>query len=235
MATKWVAIGAAVGVGAVLVALLLLGRMQRKPGAGLLGVKGLLLGTDHRPSTSKFQWLAWILVTLFSYCWLAVVLAGTGNAVDISFGQNTLLAIGIATTTTVVAKAVAANKADKAVAANKAHKAKSGAKADARKKSPSGAGEEEKLTPEEEEARKKYSYLFLNNTDDADLAKFQLVAWTAVGIVVFLANVLKSASQIGTDAALPIQVTDIDDTLLLLMGIGHAGYVAKKIADKPKA
>jgi hypothetical protein len=68
-------------------------------------------------------------------------------------------------------------------------------------------------------------------TDDAgqsDLAKTQLVAWTFIGVFVYLVTVFKA----DPGAGLP----DIDGALMVLMGLGHGAYLGKKLVttDTPR-
>lgn len=58
-----------------------------------------------------------------------------------------------------------------------------------------------------------------------DIAKMQLVIWTFIAIGVYLYNV--NQSIILTKEQLP----DIDATLMILMRLGHAGYVGTKVAS----
>jgi hypothetical protein len=76
-------------------------------------------------------------------------------------------------------------------------------------------------------------------TDDGghpELAKIQLMGWTLLAIAIFCIRVGTHAKATlnGTAAT---SLPDVDTALLVLMGIGHAGYTAKKALDRvqPKA
>lgn len=64
-----------------------------------------------------------------------------------------------------------------------------------------------------------------DDSGNPDLAKMQLVVWTLIAIGVYLYNV--NQSIIAPTDKLP----DIDSTLMILMGLGHAGYVGTKVAS----
>lgn len=71
--------------------------------------------------------------------------------------------------------------------------------------------------------------LFFDDDGYPDLAKIQLMAWTSVGIGIFL---LKTMNDIVGSTGASTQLPDIDGTLLALMGIGQGSYVGKKILTK---
>jgi len=71
--------------------------------------------------------------------------------------------------------------------------------------------------------------LFYDDNGYPDLSQIQLISWTVIGVGIFL---LKTLSDVigspGTVTGLP----DIDQTLLMLMGIGQGAYIGKKIVTK---
>jgi hypothetical protein len=71
--------------------------------------------------------------------------------------------------------------------------------------------------------------LFFDDDGYPDLAKIQLMAWTFVGIGIFLLKTLNDV--VGSTGSLA-QLPDIDGTLLALMGIGQGSYIGKKIITK---
>jgi hypothetical protein len=71
--------------------------------------------------------------------------------------------------------------------------------------------------------------LFFDDEGYPDMAKIQLMAWTFVGIGIFL---LKTMNDIMGSSGATTQLPDIDGTLLALMGIGQGSYVGKKILTK---
>ena len=71
--------------------------------------------------------------------------------------------------------------------------------------------------------------LFFDDDGYPDLAKIQLMAWTFVGIGIFL---LKTLNDVVGSTGSMAQLPDIDGTLLALMGIGQGSYIGKKIITK---
>jgi len=74
-------------------------------------------------------------------------------------------------------------------------------------------------------AAPKLGGLLLDDDGAPDLSKIQLVMWTFIGVVIYLAKV---GHQFESDVR---QLPDIDRTLMILMGLGHSAYLGKKIAD----
>jgi hypothetical protein len=72
-------------------------------------------------------------------------------------------------------------------------------------------------------------------TDDAgypDLAKIQLLAWTLLAVGIFCVRVADHIQSTLSGAQAATTLPDVDTALLVLMGIGHAGYTAKKALDR---
>ena len=63
--------------------------------------------------------------------------------------------------------------------------------------------------------------LFTDDDGATDLAKCQLVAWTLVGIAVYLYTLLRADATKG--------LPNIDGSLMVLMGLGHGTYLGKKL------
>jgi hypothetical protein len=71
--------------------------------------------------------------------------------------------------------------------------------------------------------------LFFDDDGYPDLSQIQLISWTFIGAGIFLLKTLNdSIGSPGATTGLP----DIDQTLLILMGIGEGAYIGKKIATK---
>lgn len=168
-------------------------------------------GADKRPSTSKFQWLLWTIVVLYSYAAIVIertvfVAQALQSGLPAPFPitpdnlpPSVLAAMGLATATMAVAKGVTASQ----ITAGKPKPPPSEHPSAA---SPGGA-----------------AALVLDDDGFPDLSKMQLLAWTLLAIAVYLANLVFQIS--GATPKLP----DIDNALMGLMGIGQAGYLGKKI------
>jgi hypothetical protein len=68
--------------------------------------------------------------------------------------------------------------------------------------------------------------IFEGDDGNPDLGKIQMVVWTLIAVGVFLAGVIHNVYADSPSRDLP----DIGQPLMILMGLGHAAYVGKKIA-----
>jgi hypothetical protein len=69
-------------------------------------------------------------------------------------------------------------------------------------------------------------------TDDSgapDLSKTQFLAWTIVGVAVYFYRLVGKVNP--TQAGAAIDMPDIDQVLLPLIGLGHAAYLGKKLTS----
>jgi len=199
MGWKWAAVGIAFGA-----VILLFG------GAALLGrEKGwnaLFKGADGIPSTSKFQWLIWLVSILFAYIALWVLRAKQGDWGAIqNIPKNVLVVLGLSSVTMATAKGV------------------TGAYA---RSNPTM-----KSTPERQATDAALPGGLLKDDDGVpELAKIQMVGFTIIAVGIFLATVIH---EIADGNAAHLSLPDIDATLLALMGISQGGYLAKKIVNPP--
>jgi hypothetical protein len=178
----------------------------------------LVEGADGWASTSKLQWLLWIVVILFAYTALWVLRAEQGNYSAISqVPVNLLTVLGFSTGTAAAAKGITSayvqsNRVSKPAAA-KVTGTPAGAKP--------GILKDDSGVPE--------------------LAKIQVMGFTLVAIGIFLATVIHQMVSSAVVTSLP----NIDASLLVLMGISQGGYLGKKLvtygspilyaADPPQA
>ena len=196
--------------GAALLFLLLLWVFYR----GLTGSWDLALfvqGADGRASTSKFQWLLWTIVVLFAYVALLTARAMHGYFGALgSLPSNVLIAMGLSSFTAIAAKQITtANVANgQAVKPPKIDQ-------------PPNPGE-----------------LLSDDSGYPELSKMQLLAWTLLAIGIYLGQVVTNVSTTlaaTTASSLP-PLPDIDPTLMVLMGLGQAAYLGKKLTtnDTPR-
>ncbi len=59
-----------------------------------------------------------------------------------------------------------------------------------------------------------------------DLSKVQMLAWTLIAVVIYIAAVVQKFH------ALNWQLPDIDNSLMVLMGLGHGAYSGKKLTSQ---
>jgi hypothetical protein len=173
-------------------------------------------------STSKFQWLLFLVAVLFAYVALWIVRAKQGNYSAVpDVPDNILIVLGFSTATMATSKGikVASVNATKRAAEAEALAAGSaptvaraaGVAAATALAPPAGVGG-----------------IFVDDEGFPDLSKIQLVAFTLVTLGIFIATVIHQIASNPPVTSLP----DIDGTLMVLMGISSGGYLAKKtVAD----
>lgn len=175
----------------------------------------LFEGVDKRPSTSKFQFLMWTAAVVFAY--LAIYASPDAAGLHhfeplANFPGNLLAAMGISAATAVAAKAVTTTNLANG-------KQKPSFDADAAAAAPGG--------PDPSAPETVQGGVFQSDDGTPDLGKIQMIIWTLIAIGVFLARVISELSGGSPSRQLP----DIGQPLMILMGLGHAAYVGKKIAE----
>ena len=164
-------------------------------------IRKLWLGEDGRPSTSKFQFALWFAVIFGAYvAVLAARVAVTGNLDALPQLDGSLLLALGFSGTTVVGAKHVATAIDQRVRAQGVVPRR------ASRKDPGG--------------------LATKNDGAPDLGKIELLGWTLVGVAVFIFVLVQRIAAGGPNIQLPA----IDQTLLLLMGIGQATYLGQKVA-----
>ncbi len=174
----------------------------------------LFEGMDKRPSSSKLQFLLWTAAVIFGY--LAIYANPIAkDTYDFNPIKNVpsslLIAMGISGATAVAAKAVTTTNLAKG-------KVKLAFNAAAAAALPAGAARTPATTQ---------GGVFQADDGSPDLGKIQMIVWTLIAIGVFLAQVFSKISAPSATKELP----DIGQSLMVLMGLGHAAYVGKKVAE----
>jgi len=193
--------------GAVLIGLGGLGALWVLMGvASSFNLKKLVCGSDGSLSTSKFQLVLWTVVIVFSYLVMFSFLGKAKNFADLGLPDNVLIVMGISATTAVVAKGIAVSNAAAAAKAAGIAVAPGSGTVLVSRAAGAAAG------------------LFQGDDGMPDLGKVQLMIWTLIGICIYLTKV---HHQLVTQVRV---MPDIDQTLMVLMGLGHGAYLGKKIA-----
>lgn len=252
------------GVVALVCIWLIIGAMR----GGQMTFRHLFNGEDNRPSTSKFQFFIWTAAVLYAFVTIYIARFHQGVPELIGeIPPNLLVAMGLSLGTAIAAKAITTNKVAQGdvskpdatqPAVQAASAASGGTAADgvaprhiaaepwpaqniqagdtlvvtSAKPNPSVA-----LVPSEA-ANCSTTRLILDDNGNPDLGKIQLLAWTFVGIGIYLALVLKKAGAILATTSLSEPCTaglacgglpDIDPALMVLMGLGQAAYLGNKL------
>ena len=181
----------------------------------------LVEGADGLPSTSKFQWLVWIVVVLFSYAALWVLRAKQGNYSAITnVPGNVLTVLGFSTATMAAAKGITVGYVNSGRSTTKAPVPPVPGSAVAVAASvvpPSVAPDAPAVA----------GGLLKDDAGVPELAKIQMIGFTFVAVGIFLATVIHQIASNPPHTSLP----NIDASLLALMGISQAGYLGKKIVS----
>jgi IPT/TIG domain len=166
----------------------------------------LVNGADGRPSTSKFQWLLWLVVILFAYTVLWALRARQGNYSAITqVPVNLLTVLGFSTGTAAAAKGITAGY----VQSNRVAKPKA---VPAGKNTPAGSQQ---------------GGLVQDDTGVPELAKLQMMGFTLIAVGIFLVTLIHQIVSNPVITSLP----NIDSSLLVLMGISQGGYLGKKLVS----
>jgi hypothetical protein len=179
----------------------------------------LVVGEDGRPSTSKFQMMVWTAAVVFGFLAIYQVRFSNGYCQELpGLPTNLLIAMGISVATAISAKSIAVSAQSKS---------------DATTVVAAAAGVQFAAPPPSQ------SGIFADDSGKPDLGKVQVVLWTAIGVGVFLSEVIALIHhpncppfdpKIG-NAACTLGLPDIGQTLMILMGLGNGAYIGKKLAE----
>lgn len=162
--------------------------------------KELFAGFDGFGSTSKLQWLLWLIAILFGYVAIWVLRAEHNDYQALSdIPVNIMTVLGFSAGTAAAAKGITAGYVQTGKVA------KTGVPANPTAKTTGG--------------------IFQDDSGGPELAKVQLMAFTIIGIGIFLATVFHQIAIGDVKDGLP----NIDSSLLVLMGISQGGYLGKKL------
>jgi len=177
----------------------------------------------RRASTSKFQWLLWLVVVLFAYVVLWVLRARQGDFIALpDIPVNVMVLLGISTGTAAIAKGIAVGNERRRLQAAAAPMAV--APTGGLVSMPPPRVPPVRLAPP---AGSTQGILVDDSTNAPDLAKVQMIGFTFVALAIFLATLIHQIAANPPVVALP----NVDASLLVLMGISQGGYLAKKLVS----
>lgn len=157
----------------------------------------IIRAEDWYPSLSLFQFLVWTLVILFVYLTITFMRAFVGAAPVEMNDPNLLIVMGISVTSPIAAGAIGTVKYRTAAAGTNPPAPLPG-----------------------------YSTM-LQEGGKPSLTRFQMFAWTFVGIIVFLVHFFSGIYSNLSDAN-HLNVPTIDGILVTLMGLSQAAYLGGK-------
>ncbi len=190
---------------------------------GRLNPFGLVVGEDGRPSTSKLKPFLWTVVVIFAYAVLYAARVKKGYIEAISdIPPNLLIAMGFDVATLVAAKGITESQISSG---------------QIEKPAPVDSTAKTASTPNTS-ANNGPGAVFQDDKGFPDLTKIQTVTWTVFAIVIYLVavntaleatNALKSVSPGTEPFPSHLNFPDIDPALMVLVGLGNAAYLGKKL------
>lgn len=197
-------------------------------------------GADGRLSISKAQWMAWTVCVAFGYVATYVALAVNGHQSPMpGLPANVLLVMGFSATTMATAKGLttfytAQGRVVKAAPPPPPAPTGTAAAPAIAAPPPVGTTVQAPAAPvvsgpaASASPSGYWADLLVDDTNQSDLSKMQLLVWTLIAIAVFVANVVGGINTVargGSISSLP----DIDGAFMVLMGLSQGGYLGKKL------
>lgn len=174
----------------------------------------LVYGADARPSTSKLQFFAWTWVMILCFVAIVIARALVGDARPIeAIPPNLMIAMGMSALTVTAAKGLTVSQLASGTLT----------------KTVAQAG-----TPGSGTTGLKG--LVADDDGTTNLGKIQMLAWTAVALLVFLFRSVVVSGQIARQTSVADPLPDIDPVLMVLMGLSHGTYMGQKLVttDMPR-
>jgi hypothetical protein len=171
----------------------------------------VVLGEDGLLSASKFQFFLWTGITLFAFVWIVAERAahGLGNVTLPDLPKNVLIAMGFSVTTLAAAKGITVAYTN--------------------------SGRVTKPLATAEPSTDLAALVAHDDLKQPDLVKIQMLTWTLIGAVVYLARVVSNIDKYAVCRPQTECFPDIDAVLMVLMGLGQGAYLGGKLttADTP--
>ncbi len=184
----------------------------------------LVIGEDGRPSTSKLKPFLWTAVVVFSYAVLYAAKLKRGYIEAISeIPPNLLIAIGFDAATLVAAKGITESQVENG---------------QVEKPSPVNSSTTRSSTSSNTSANAGPGAVFQDDKGFPDLVKTQTLVWTVFAIVIYLVTMDAVRNKImnvplftAAGPAFPtgLGLPDIAPALMVLIGLGNAAYLGKKL------
>lgn len=209
-------------------------------GDGVNGIRrGVLVDSRNRVSLAKIQMAAWTVLILSAYAAAALGNIGTGQAdpLNVSIPNELWLAMGISTTSLIGAPLILnPKKRDAKTAERSAEYTRQLELLREQGVDPDSVERKGTLVAYKDPRHSRWADLFqgeeTGNAALLDLAKVQMFFFTAILVLVYAIGVGDTLADARGDVrALP----HLDESMIALLGISHAGYLGKKALPKPPA
>jgi hypothetical protein len=200
-----ISIGIVVGIIAIANYILL---QLRTPGAALPpnfkpSFWHIIRDFDWHPSLSRLQFCAWTVVVLFTYLFITLVRIFAGSGLPDGLSENLLILMGISVASPVTSAPISQIKYPQ-VSSN---------------------------TPPPNPLPG-YATM-LEEHGKPSVSRIQMFAWTWIGIIVYLSILYANLNEklVAGDVS-GLQIPDIDQTFLVLMGISQTAYISGKVVSR---
>jgi hypothetical protein len=199
-------------VGGIIFSVWLIVNFRQKEGELKRRFRDIIRDENWYPSLAIFQFLLWSVIVIFAYAgvYFFRLLGGYTNILGIP--GNLLLIIGISAGIT--------------IANNRVSQAKYGGTTPvtqpATKEAPSTAQSRNNLPP--------FKTMFMEN-GKVTLARFQMFAWTWIGIVTYLAILFSETLAKAGDVQY-LSIPDLNIQFVFLMGVSQGAYVINKLTTE---
>ena len=184
---------------------------------GRLNPFSLVIGEDGRPSTSKLKPFLWTVVMIFAYAALYTAKLRKGSFDPITnIPANLLIAIGLDVATLVAAKGITESQ----IANGQVEKPPP--------VTPTTA------TTVASTANAGPGAVFQDDNGFPELTKIQTITWTGFAIVLYFVAVdaalkIVAAADPNSAAVTELSLPDIAPAMMVLIGLGNAAYLGKKL------
>ncbi len=211
-------------------------------GHGLTGrFRGLLIDEQNRMSLSRFQMVLWTTIVLSGFLIIALsnIAAGQESPLSIAIPSEIWLLMGISTISLVASPLIKSTKESKT--ANEKEKERNFELiAKQRRISEDEVGEKienrgqivANINIEDARFSDMFSGEEVGNAAYLDLGKVQMFFFTIVIVVAYAAAI---GTMLSSDAIKIEAFPDLQQGMVALLGISHAGYLTKKAIPRPES
>jgi hypothetical protein len=190
----------AIMVDVVLFALLYVANRARKLGGVPAPLRAVIAEEDRYPSLARFQLLIWTFVAIFAFLSVSITRMLSGVLLSVTLPANILTLIGINAGSPVISAGISRVKYK---LTEEQYKNKDGAEAYA----PLSA--------------------MLDENDTFSVTRFQMLAWTFVSVIIFLAALMGTLANLPANLS-TLNLPDVSTTLVTLSGISQGTYLTGK-------
>lgn len=164
-------------------------------------LRAVIAEEDRCPSLARFQLLIWTFIAIFAFVTLSFTRMLSGVLLSVTLPANILTLIGINAGSTVVSAGISRPKYNP-------------------------SAKESKFTVNGAEAYAPLSSMIEEN-GEFSVTRFQMLAWTFVAIVIFLATLVGVLANLPADLS-TLNLPDVSTTLVTLSGISQGAYLTGK-------